>query len=39
MITPDGGTLIVAETLAGRLTAFDLAEDGALSGRRESGPR
>ncbi len=34
VITPDGGTLIVAETLAGRLTAFDLAADGTLSGRR-----
>ncbi len=38
VITPDGGTLIVAETLAGRLTAFDLAENGALSGRREWAP-
>jgi sugar lactone lactonase YvrE len=34
VITPDGGTLIVAETLAHRLTAFDLAADGALSNRR-----
>ena len=34
VITPDGGTLIVAETLAHRLTAFDLATDGALSNRR-----
>jgi sugar lactone lactonase YvrE len=34
VITPDGGTLIVAETLAGRLTAFDIAADGSLSGRR-----
>ncbi len=34
VITPDGGTLIVAETLAGRLTAFDVGADGALSGRR-----
>jgi sugar lactone lactonase YvrE len=35
VITPDGGTLIVAETLGGRLTAFDIAADGSLSGRRE----
>ena len=34
VITPDGSTLIVAETLAGRLTAFDIAADGSLSGRR-----
>jgi sugar lactone lactonase YvrE len=34
VITPDGGTLIVAETLAGRLTAFDIGEDGELGGRR-----
>jgi sugar lactone lactonase YvrE len=35
VITPDGRTLIVAETLAHRLTAFDVAADGALSGRRQ----
>jgi sugar lactone lactonase YvrE len=34
VIFPDGRTLVVAETLAGRLTAFDVAEDGALSNRR-----
>ncbi len=34
VITPDGRTLIVAESFAGRLTAFDIAADGALSGRR-----
>jgi sugar lactone lactonase YvrE len=34
VITPDGRTLIVAETLAGRLTAFDIGDDGSLSGRR-----
>lgn len=34
VITPDGRTLIVAESMAGRLTAFDRAEDGSLSGRR-----
>ena len=35
VITPDGRTLIVAETLGGRLTAFDIGDDGVLSGRRE----
>ncbi len=34
VITPDGGTLIVAESYGRRLTAFDLAADGTLSGRR-----
>ncbi len=34
VITPDGRTLIVAETFAMALTAFDVAEDGSLSGRR-----
>lgn len=34
VITPDGRTLIVAETLAMRLTAFDIAPDGTLSNRR-----
>jgi len=34
VITPDGDTLIVAETLGGCLTAFDLGADGTLSGRR-----
>jgi sugar lactone lactonase YvrE len=29
-----GGVLVVAETFAGRLTAFDIAEDGELTGRR-----
>jgi sugar lactone lactonase YvrE len=33
-ITPDGGTLIVAESYAGRLTAFDITESGALENRR-----
>ena len=35
VITPDGRTLIVGETFAGRLTAFDIAPDGGLSNRRE----
>jgi sugar lactone lactonase YvrE len=34
VVTPDGGTLIVAETIALRLTAFDVEPDGSLSGRR-----
>ena len=34
VITPDARTLIVAETLGGRLTAFDLDADGSLSNRR-----
>ncbi len=34
VITPDGKTLIVAETMGRRLTAFDIAPDGSLSGHR-----
>jgi len=34
VITPDGRTLILAETLAMRLTAFDIGSDGTLSNRR-----
>lgn len=34
VITPDGRTLIIGESMAARLTAFDVAEDGSLSGRR-----
>jgi sugar lactone lactonase YvrE len=34
VITPDGATLIVGETLSCRLTAFDIAADGTLSNRR-----
>jgi len=34
VVTPDGGTLIIAETLALRLTAFDIGPDGSLSNRR-----
>jgi sugar lactone lactonase YvrE len=33
-ITPDGRTLIVAETMGHRLTAFDILADGALANRR-----
>jgi len=34
VITPDGGTLIISESFAGRLTAFDIEPDGGLSNRR-----
>jgi sugar lactone lactonase YvrE len=34
VITPDGQTLIVAETRAFRITAFDIADDGTLQNRR-----
>lgn len=34
VISPDGRTLVVAETMGHRLTAFDVAADGALSNRR-----
>ncbi|MEP7048366.1 MAG: SMP-30/gluconolactonase/LRE family protein [Ilumatobacteraceae bacterium] len=34
VITPDGLTLIVAESFGRRLTAFDIADDGSLSNRR-----
>jgi sugar lactone lactonase YvrE len=33
-VTPDGRTLIVAETMGRRLSAFDIGEDGTLSNRR-----
>ena len=33
-ITPDGRTLIISESFAGRLSAFDIAADGSLIGRR-----
>jgi sugar lactone lactonase YvrE len=34
VITPDNRTLIVGESFAARLTAFDIEEDGSLTGRR-----
>jgi sugar lactone lactonase YvrE len=34
VVTPDNSTLIISESFAGRLTAFDIAADGSLSGRR-----
>jgi sugar lactone lactonase YvrE len=33
-LTPDGRTLLVAESHGQRITAFDVAEDGTLDGRR-----
>ena len=33
-VTPDNATLIIAESHGRRLTAFDIADDGALSNRR-----
>jgi sugar lactone lactonase YvrE len=35
VITPDGRTFIVGETLAGALTAFDIAPNGDLRNRRQ----
>ncbi len=34
VVTPDNATLIVAESFAGKLTAFDIATDDGLSNRR-----
>jgi sugar lactone lactonase YvrE len=34
VVTPDNSTLILAESYASRLTAFDIAADGGLSNRR-----
>lgn len=31
VITPDNGTLVIAETYGNKLTAFDIASDGSLS--------
>jgi sugar lactone lactonase YvrE len=33
-VSPDNSTLIISESFAGRLTAFDIADDGSLSNRR-----
>lgn len=38
VITPDGRTLIVAETFANRLTAFDIKSGGSLTNRRVFAP-
>jgi sugar lactone lactonase YvrE len=37
-VTPDGSTLVVAESYAGRLTGFDIGPDGGLSNRRTWAP-
>ncbi|MEV6417938.1 SMP-30/gluconolactonase/LRE family protein [Kribbella sp. NPDC051718] len=34
VISPDGRTLVISESFAGRLTAFDIEPDGGLSNRR-----
>jgi sugar lactone lactonase YvrE len=34
VVTPDNSTLIISESFARRLTAFDIADDGGLSNRR-----
>ena len=34
VITPDGATLVVAETFGQRLTAFEIGADGTLANRR-----
>ena len=34
VVTPDNATLILAESYGNRLTAFDIAVDGSLGGRR-----
>ena len=34
VVTPDNATLIVGESFAARLTAFDIADDGTLTNRR-----
>jgi sugar lactone lactonase YvrE len=35
VVSPDGSTLVVGETMGGRYTAFTIGEDGALGDRRE----
>jgi sugar lactone lactonase YvrE len=35
VVTPDGSSLIISESFAGKLTAFGIAEDGGLSNRRD----
>jgi sugar lactone lactonase YvrE len=34
VVTPDNRTLVISESFASRLTAFDIADDGSLSNRR-----
>jgi sugar lactone lactonase YvrE len=35
VVTQDGSTLIISESFAGKLTAFDVADDGSLANRRD----
>ncbi len=35
VISPDGATLVVGESVGNRLTGYDIAADGSLSGRRD----
>ncbi len=35
IVTPDGATLLVGESMASRISAFDIATDGTLANRRE----
>jgi len=35
VVTPDGSTLVISESFAGKLTAFDIDEDGNLMDRRD----
>jgi sugar lactone lactonase YvrE len=35
VVTPDGSGLVISESFAAKLTAFDIAEDGGLSNRRD----
>ncbi|GAB2635863.1 SMP-30/gluconolactonase/LRE family protein [Kribbella swartbergensis] len=39
VVTPDNSTLVVVESFAAQLTAYDIAADGALSNRRVWAPR
>jgi sugar lactone lactonase YvrE len=34
-ITPDGSTLVISESFGNRMSAFDIAPDGSLGGRRD----
>jgi sugar lactone lactonase YvrE len=39
VITPDNSTLVIVESFAAQLTAYDVADDGTLSNRRVWAPR
>jgi sugar lactone lactonase YvrE len=34
VVSPDNRTLVIADSFAGRMTAYDIADDGSLSNRR-----